>query len=109
MIRKCAIDDVRTIIEIINDAAKAYRGVIPDDRWQEPYMSEPYLTAELDDGVVFQGLTGVGDRLLGVIGVQDKVDVFLIRHAYVRTLARRQGIGGQLLDHVTQNLSLIHI
>jgi GNAT superfamily N-acetyltransferase len=67
-------------------------------------MSEPYLTAELDDGVVFQGLTGVGDRLLGVIGVQDKVDVFLIRHAYVRTLARRQGIGGQLLDHVTQDI-----
>ena len=104
MIRKCAIDDVRTIIEIINDAAKAYRGVIPDDRWQEPYMSEPYLTAELDDGVVFQGFTGVGDRLLGVIGVQDKVDVFLIRHAYVRTLARRQGIGGQLLEHVTQDI-----
>jgi GNAT superfamily N-acetyltransferase len=67
-------------------------------------MSESYLTAELDDGVVFQGFTGVGDRLLGVIGVQDKVDVFLIRHAYVRTLARRQGIGGQLLDHVTQDI-----
>ncbi|SVD42217.1 uncharacterized protein METZ01_LOCUS395071, partial [marine metagenome] len=48
MIRKCAIDDVRTIIEIINDAAKAYRGAIPEDRWQEPYMSESYLTAELD-------------------------------------------------------------
>ena len=104
MIRKCNISDLGQIIEIINDAAEAYRGVIPEDQWQEPYMSESYLTAEIDDGVVFQGFMDFNDRFLGVIGLQDKGDVFLIRHAYVRTLDRRQGIGGQLLYHVTQNI-----
>ena len=104
MIRKCTIDDIGEIIEIINDAAEAYRGVIPEDRWQEPYMSKPYLTAELDDGVIFHGLGDIADNLLGVVGIQDKDDVSLIRHAYVRTLARRQGIGGQLLNYITKGV-----
>ena len=95
--------DVSIIYEIINDSAEAYREVIPKDLWNEPYMSLTYLNSEIEAGVVFFGLTGGGGRLLGVMGIQDKKDVFLIRHAYVRTTSRRQGIGAQLLTHLTRN------
>ncbi len=84
------------IFEIVNDAAEAYRGIIPADRWNDPYRPEAELRQEMDNGVVFWGLeTDV--RLVGVMGLQDMGDVFLVRHAYVRTSERRAGIGGALV------------
>ncbi len=101
MIRPCDSDDFEAIYEIINDAAQAYKGVIPDDRWNEPYMGQDELRHEIDDGVVFWGHEE--DReLLGVMGLQDVQDVTLIRHAYVRTSRRSQGIGGRLLQHLME-------
>ena len=96
MIRKCEETDFQTLFEIINDAATAYKGVIPEDRWQEPYMSAEELSREIDDGVDFWVLEKDG-HLLGIMGIQDKGDVTLIRHAYVRTSFRKQGIGAALL------------
>ena len=84
---------------IINDAAEAYRGVIPDDRWHEPYMPLAEMEAEVDAGVRFWGYETDG-RLVGVMGMQDVQDVTLIRHAYVLTDLRGLGIGGQLLAHL---------
>jgi GNAT superfamily N-acetyltransferase len=84
---------------IINDAAQAYQGVIPADRWHEPYMPMDELRAQIDDGVVFSGCES-GGQLLGVMGVQDKGEVTLIRHAYVKTSERRKGIGERLLRHL---------
>lgn len=103
MIRYCAIADIPVIYEIINDSAEAYRGVIPEDRWNEPYMSFAYLKSEIEADVVFLGYTEGGGRLLGVMGIQDKGDVFLIRHAYVRTRSRRQGIGAHLLAYLIKH------
>ena len=99
MIRPCGDADRESIFTIINDAAQAYRGVIPPDRWHDPYMSREALRAEIDDGVVFWGSERDG-VLAGVMGIQDRGDVALIRHAYVRTSARRTGIGGELLEHL---------
>jgi N-acetylglutamate synthase-like GNAT family acetyltransferase len=99
MIRACIESDHNAIFEIINDAAQAYRGVIPQDRWHEPYMSLEALKAQIDDGIVFWGLERDG-RLLGVMGIQDKADVTLIRHAYVVTRAQKRGIGKKLLRHL---------
>jgi len=99
MIRKCESSDLDTIFEIINEAAVAYKGVIPDDRWHEPYMSAEQIRHEIKDGVVFWGLEQEG-RLRGVMGIQDKGDVALIRHAYVLTRFRQQGIGQKLLRHL---------
>lgn len=99
MMRPCTNDEFEPIREIINDAAKAYRGVIPADRWHEPYMSRDELRRQIDEGVVFWGYEQDG-RLLGVMGIQQVGDVTLIRHAYVRTAWRRQGIGGKLLAHL---------
>jgi N-acetylglutamate synthase-like GNAT family acetyltransferase len=99
MIRRCTEPDVAAMFEIINDAAQAYRGVIPADCWHEPYMSEGELRHEIGAGVVFWGYEQEG-RLLGVMGLQDVQDVTLIRHAYVRTAVRQQGIGGRLLAHL---------
>ena len=99
MIRKCKESDFNTIFEIINDAAQAYKGVIPQDRWHEPYMSHAELRAQIDDGIVFWGLERDG-QLLGVMGIQDKGDVTLIRHAYVLTKAQNRGIGKKLLQHL---------
>ena len=96
MIRKCRSGDFETICEIVNDAAQAYRGVIPADRWKEPYMPPEELRREIDDGVVFWGCEADG-VLLGVMGIQDVQDVTLMRHAYVRTARQNQGIGGELL------------
>ena len=101
MIRLCTSDDFDTILEIINDAAEAYRNAIPADRWQEPYMSHEYLQAEIDRDVVFWGYEQKSE-LIGAMGIQDIEDVTLIRHAYVRSSARRQGIGGQMLDHLIE-------
>ncbi len=96
MIRKCETGDFETIYEIINDAAQAYRGVIPPDQWHQPYMGRPELAAEIVAGVEFWGHESNGE-LVGVMGIQRKGGVDLIRHAYVRTICRNQGIGGQLL------------
>lgn len=99
MIRKCSDNDFEAIYEIINDAAMAYKGVIPADRWHEPYMSKDHLRQEMDDGVIFWGLEQDG-MLAGVMGIQDRGDVTLIRHAYVRTRFRNSGIGSRLLNHL---------
>ena len=96
MIRSCREDEFNLIHEIINDAAQAYRGVIPADCWSDPYMSQAELTVEIAAGVQFLGYEQDGE-LVGVMGVQDVGDVTLIRHAYVRTSHRNLGIGGQLL------------
>jgi GNAT superfamily N-acetyltransferase len=99
LIRSCRPEDSDQIHSIINDAAQAYRGVIPADCWHEPYMTHAALAAELADGVAFFGAEA-GGALVGVMGMQDRGDVALVRHAYVRTGARRGGIGATLLRHV---------
>ena len=82
--RACNASDFDAIYEIINDAAQAYRGIIPEDRWHEPYMSRDALQHEINDGVCFWAYEEDG-RLIGIMGIQDKGEVDLIRHAYVRT------------------------
>jgi N-acetylglutamate synthase-like GNAT family acetyltransferase len=99
MIRPCKPDDFETIYEIVNDAAQAYKGVIPANRWHEPYMPREELQHEIDAGVRFWGYEESGE-LVGVMGIQEMQDVTLIRHAYVRTTQRRKGIGGKLLSHL---------
>ena len=99
MIRVCIDDDFEAIFQIINDAAEAYRGIIPVDRWHEPYMPREELRAEVSAGVAFLGYEKDGE-LAGVMGTQDVQDVTLIRHAYVRTPQRGQGIGGELLGRI---------
>jgi GNAT superfamily N-acetyltransferase len=96
MIRPCTEADFAAVFEIVNDAATAYKGVIPADRWREPYMPEAELKHEMSDGVRFWGWDE-GGELVGVMGIQDVRDVTLIRHAYVRSNRRGQGIGGKLL------------
>ena len=96
MIRRCLDADLAAIESIINEAAEAYRGVIPPDRWHEPYMSAAELQAEIDAGVDFWGWEDSG-TLAGVMGIQRVRDVTLIRHAYVRTAAQGRGIGAELL------------
>jgi GNAT superfamily N-acetyltransferase len=96
MIRHCTDADIALIEEIINDAAEAYRGVIPADRWHEPYMPRAALTAEIAAGVDFWGWDE-SDALVGVMGLQDVRDVTLIRHAYVRPGLQGKGIGSALM------------
>jgi GNAT superfamily N-acetyltransferase len=99
MIRCCDERDFELIWSIINDGARAYQGVIPADRWTEPYMSSDQLRAEIEDGVTFWGYQE-NETLAGVMGIQQVEDVTLIRHAYVRTSCQKQGIGGRLLAHL---------
>ena len=99
MIRRCTDDDFEAVYAVINDAAQAYNGVIPEDRWKVPYMPRDVLRHEIDDGVVFWGFVEEG-LLIGVMGIQTVRDVTLIRHAYVRTTSRNRGIGHQLLAHL---------
>lgn len=99
MLRPTTDADFDAILAIVNDAAQAYRGVIPDDCWHQPYMSAAALRREIDAGVRFHGWEEYG-ALLGVMGIQDVRDVTLIRHAYVRTSHRNRGIGAALLVHL---------
>lgn len=96
MIRLCTPADFDVIHAIINEAAEAYRGVIPSDCWHDPYMSAAALAREIDAGMEFSGFDDSGG-LTGVMGIQPVRDVFLIRHAYVRAAHRNRGIGAQLL------------
>jgi GNAT superfamily N-acetyltransferase len=99
MILKLYLTDFDSILRVILDAAQTYRGVIPDDRWKEPYMSAEELRGELDAGVQFYGWFKE-DSLLGVMGIQPVKDTTLIRHSYVLHDYQRQGIGGLLLKHL---------
>lgn len=102
MINKSVVKrDFDTIYEIINDASIAYKGIIPSDRWKVPYMSKEELKTQIDEGVEFWNYLE-HDKIQGVMGIQFKNDVTLIRHAYVRTAARQKGIGGKLLKQLTR-------
>jgi N-acetylglutamate synthase-like GNAT family acetyltransferase len=100
-LRMCREDDIPTVLAIINAAAEAYRGVIPADRWHDPYMSRAQLQDEIGAGVEFWGLEMAGE-LIGVMGLQALRDVDLIRHAYVRPDRQRHGVGARLIEHLRQ-------
>jgi GNAT superfamily N-acetyltransferase len=98
-IRPCSPADLPAILSIVNDAAQAYKGIIPADRWHDPYMSLEELKQEIGDAVRFWAYEADGE-LAGVMGIQDRGEVTLVRHAYVRTAERRRGIGEKLLEHL---------
>ena len=98
-IRPCREDERDAILAIVNAAAEAYRGVIPADRWHEPYMPAGELDGEIAAGVRFWGYEADGE-LAGVMGIQPVRDVDLIRHAYVFPGNQGRGVGGRLLDHL---------
>jgi len=98
-IRESRPADLDAIYSIVNDAAQAYKGVIPADRWHEPYMARDELVREIGDGIRFWIGEEAG-RALGVMGIQDKGDVALVRHAYVPTRLQRKGVGSRLLRHI---------
>jgi len=98
-IRRSVEADRATILAIVNDAARAYRGVIPADRWHDPYMPADELDKEISAGVVFWVAEEDG-RVVGVMGIQDKGDVALVRHAYVASTIQKKGVGTTLLRHV---------
>jgi GNAT superfamily N-acetyltransferase len=99
MIRKCKPEEADKILAIINDAAMAYKGVIPADCWHEPYMSAEDFKKEIFYGVQFYVYVD-NNELIGVIGLQQFNYVALVRHAYVLTSHQGNGIGGQLLEFI---------
>jgi GNAT superfamily N-acetyltransferase len=103
-IRPCGEDELGDVLEIINAAAEAYRGVIPDDRWHEPYMDHGELEREIEAGVRFWGYEEDGE-LIGAMGIQSVGDVDLIRHAYVRPGRQRHGVGSALLQFLRERTS----
>ena len=98
-IRPCGVADLPALFSIVNDAAQAYNGVIPADCWHDPYMPLDQLKREIGEGIAFWGCES-GGTLVGMMGIQDRGEVTLIRHAYVRTAQRRKGIGEKLLKHL---------
>jgi GNAT superfamily N-acetyltransferase len=98
-IRPCGEADLPALFSIVNDAAQAYKGIIPSDCWHEPYMPLDELKRQIRDGIAFWGYQS-GGELVGVMGIQDRGEVTLIRHAYVQTAQRRKGIGEKLLEHL---------
>ena len=99
MIRQSREDDLTAVLAVINDAAQAYKGVIPADRWHEPYMPLAELAQEIAAGVRFW-IAEENGRVIGVMGIQDKGEVALVRHAYVATVLQRKSVGAALLKHV---------
>jgi len=99
LIRPCTDADFDAVLSIVNDGAEAYRGIIPEDRWKEPYMGADELRHEIASGIQFSGAEA-GGSLVGVMGVQPVEDVTLIRHAYVLTGRQQRGVGSELLNHL---------
>jgi N-acetylglutamate synthase-like GNAT family acetyltransferase len=104
LIRPLRNDEVEPALAIINEAARAYQGVIPADCWCEPYMPEEELRVEIAAGIDFWAYEADG-AILGVMGRQPLTEVTLIRHAYVDPAVQQQGIGAQLLGHVLQGVN----
>ena len=102
MIREATEKDFVEIYKIINDAAIAYKGIIPADRWHEPYMTKEELGKQIENGVRFSCYLDE-DKIIGVMGVQDRKEVTLIRHAYVATSQRQKGIGTILLQELIRD------
>ena len=100
MIKELSAKDTDDIYEVINQAARAYQGIIPKDRYHDPYMPVEELRGEMES-MTFFGWEQEG-RLVGVMGFQPVRDVTLIRHAYVLPDYQRRGIGAKLLEHLTQ-------
>jgi GNAT superfamily N-acetyltransferase len=100
-IRPCRPDEADVILEIVNAGAEAYRGVIPADRWHDPYMSGEELAREMAAGVQFSACEAEGE-VVGVMGIQPVRNVDLIRHAYVRPTWQGRGIGTRLLDRLRE-------
>jgi GNAT superfamily N-acetyltransferase len=98
-IRPCRQDERPIISDIVNAAAEAYRGVIPADRWHDPYMSTAELDVEISAGVAFWAYESEGE-VISVMGIQPVRDVDLIRHAYTRPGSQRRGIGASLIRHI---------
>ncbi len=103
MIRKCKADNIQEIYLIINEAAKTYDGVIPSDRYHEPYMPMAELQREMKR-IAFFGWQA-GDKLAGVMGIEPVKDVTLVRHAYVLPAYQKQGIGSKLLNHIVKQVT----
>jgi len=101
VIRRCRDADRASIFDIVNQAAAAYRGIIPADRWHEPYMPLEELNGEIAAGVVFWGYERDG-RLTGVMGIQRVRDVQLIRHAYVLPAEQGSGVGRELIAYLAE-------
>jgi GNAT superfamily N-acetyltransferase len=99
MICRLSTSEFKVIFDVVNEAAQAYKGIIPADRWKEPYMPLEELREEVADGVEFYGWKE-NDRVIGVMGIQKVKDVTLIRHAYVLTNRQRSGIGAKLFEHL---------
>jgi GNAT superfamily N-acetyltransferase len=92
-------DDRDEVLAVINAAAERYRGVIPAESDTDPYMS----AAELESALAAMQFYGaVRDRLVGVIGTQERADVSLVRHLYVRPPAQGEGIGTALLERALE-------
>ena len=101
MISEYTKNDSSKILYVINDAAAKYKGIIPDDCWHEPYMSEDELTNEFNNGVRMFGYLH-NNELIGVIGFQEIKDVILIRHAYTLTQHQGKGTGSELLNFLLE-------
>jgi len=99
MISEYKKNDTPKILHVINDASLRYKGIIPDNCWHEPYMSEQELIDEFSDGVHMFGFQH-NNKLIGVIGIQKVKDVILIRHAYTLTSYQGKGTGSALLEHL---------
>ena len=101
MIGELTKKETFNILNVINDAALKYKGIIPDSCWHEPYMSEQELVNEFNDGVHMFGYNQ-NNRLVGVMGIQKLKDITLIRHAYVLTNYQGTGVGKSLLKHLLE-------
>jgi GNAT superfamily N-acetyltransferase len=99
MICRLPPSEFDSMLNVVNDAAQAYKGVIPEDRWKEPYMPTEELRKEIESGVEFYGWKE-DNVLVAVMGIQLVNDVTLIRHAYVLTDHQRRGIGENLLKYL---------
>ena len=99
MITEYTKKDVSNILSVINNAALKYKGVIPDNCWHEPYMSEEELLTEFDSGVRMFGYKK-NNILVGVMGIQELKDITLIRHAYTFSTYQGMGIGKLLLQYL---------
>ena len=88
MIRKLSFSDFDSILKVINDSAQAYKGVIPKDRWKDPYMLAEELRKEIKAGVIFGKYT----KVIGMAGFYRRDIQYMVSFIIVYQIRIRAGM-----------------
>lgn len=97
-IRALTLADRDAALEVINSAARWYRGFLPPEEVHDPEMTAAQWDEEARRLTWYGGF--LDGALVGVMGLEYAHDAALLRHAYILPEHQHRGIGLRLGEHL---------